>query len=109
MKNLDNFVAYDNVAIVEKAAADLMAMSIETEERVKAGSESVVEFSFRNNTNTDVKGTDYDIVLYKNDKEVNRIDGVDIPCDMVKTVIMKRRNISSRSRGVYISRNSRLR
>ncbi|WP_455054382.1 choice-of-anchor J domain-containing protein [Leyella stercorea] len=89
VKNLDNFVAYDNVAIVEKAAADLMAMSIETEERVKAGSESVVEFSFRNNTNTDVKGTDYDIVLYKNDKEVNRIDGVDIPCDMVKTVIMK--------------------
>lgn len=89
VKNLDNFVAYDNVAIVEKAAADLMAMNIETEERVKAGSESVVEFSFRNNTNTDVKGTDYDIVLYKNDKEVNRIDGVDIPCDMVKTVIMK--------------------
>ena len=89
VKNLDNFVAYDNVAIVEKAAADLMAMSIETEERVKAGSESVVEFSFRNNTKTDVKGTDYDIVLYKNDKEVNRIDGVDIPCDMVKTVIMK--------------------
>lgn len=89
VKNLDNFVAYDNVAIVEKAAADLMAMSIETEERVKASSESVVEFSFRNNTNTDVKGTDYDIVLYKNDKEVNRIDGVDIPCDMVKTVIMK--------------------
>lgn len=89
VKNLDNFVAYDNVAIVEKAAADLMAMSIDTEERVKAGSESVVEFSFRNNTNTDVKGTDYDIVLYKNDKEVNRIDGVDIPCDMVKTVIMK--------------------
>lgn len=56
---------------------------------MKAGSESVVEFSFRNNTNADVKGTDYDIVLYKNDKEVNRIDGVDIPCDMVKTVIMK--------------------
>lgn len=89
VKNLDNFAAYDNVAIVEKADCDLMAMSISTEESVNAGSESIIEFSLRNNASATVNGADYDIVLYKNDKEASRIDGVNIDGDMVKSVVMK--------------------
>lgn len=89
VKNLDNFAAYDNVAIVEKADRDLMAMSILTEESVNAGSESIIEFSLRNNASATVSGADYDIVLYKNDKEASRIDGVNIDGDMVKSVVMK--------------------
>lgn len=89
VKNLDYFVAYDNVAIVEQADYDLMAMSIDTEEKVNTGSETVVEFSLRNNASATVKGGDYDIVLYKNDSEVNRMEGVDLDGDMVKTVVMK--------------------
>ena len=89
VKNLDNFAAYDNVAIVEQADNDLMAMDITTEEKVDAGSETIVEFSLRNNSANDVNGSDYDIVLYKNDVEVNRIEGVNIEGDMVKTLVMK--------------------
>lgn len=36
-----------------------------------------------------MSGADYDIVLYKNDKEASRIDGVNIDGDMVKSVVMK--------------------
>lgn len=89
VKNTDAFLAYDNVAIVENTAHDLMATDLTVEESVKAGSETPVEFSFRNNASTAVKGGDYNIVLYKNDKEVARKAGVDIDADMVKTVTIK--------------------
>lgn len=89
VKNLDYFLAYDNVAIVEKADNDLMAMSLTTDEKVSSGSETTIELELRNNAGTLVKGSDYDIVLYKNGNEVYRRDGVDIDADLVKSVVMK--------------------
>ena len=63
VKDLYDFLAYDNVAIVENADNDLMAISISTKEKVKANEEMPVIFSFRNNSSNKVNAGDYNIVM----------------------------------------------
>lgn len=88
VKDLYDFLAYDNVAIVENTDNDLMAISISTKEKVKANEEMPVIFSFRNNSSNKVNAGDYNIVLYKNGKEVCRTNGNDIDADMVEDVTL---------------------
>lgn len=86
VKTLYDFLAYDNVAIVEKADNDMMARSFTAPEKVRSGNAVEMEFTYRNNAETPVSGSDYSVVLYKNDKEVSRLQGEDINGDAEKTV-----------------------
>ena len=88
VKDLDFFLAYDNVAIVEDVDNDLMAMSAAAPEKVKANETAPVTFSFRNNSANKVNAADYNIVLFKNGKEVVRTSGEDIDADMIKEVTL---------------------
>lgn len=86
VKTLDNFLAYDNVAIVEKADNDMMARTFTAPEKLMSGNAAEMEFTYRNNSESAVSGSDYSLVLYKNDKEVSRMQGEDINGDAEKTV-----------------------
>lgn len=89
VKDIYDFMAYDNVAIVEDATNDLMAMELTADKNeVKVGNELNLNFSLRNNANTFVNGGDYDVVLMKNGVEASRIKGEDVEQDMVKTITL---------------------
>lgn len=86
VKDLDFFLAYDNVAIVDNVDKDLSATALTAGENVKAGGKVNLSLSLRNNSSAKVNGADYSIVLYKNGKEQSRTNGTDIDADMVKSV-----------------------
>lgn len=89
MHTLENFADYDNVSIVEKSDYDLMAWSFSGPERITTNEYGKFDFTFRNNTSQEVYGVDYEVVLFKNGKEVNRIQGVYADADGIASVSFK--------------------
>lgn len=89
VKDLYDFLAYDNVAIVDDANYDLMSFMLSSDEtELVVGDEALLNFTVRNNGKNTVKGTDYELVLLKNGKETSRTQGVNILQDRTETITL---------------------
>ncbi len=87
--DLHDFMAYDNVAIIDDVTNDLMALSLTADvTEVAAGDDAVLNFTIRNNAATSVNASDYDVVLLKNGKEVNRTKGEDLAPDKATNFLL---------------------
>lgn len=86
MSDINNFIDFDNVSIVEDVEYDLMALSIAAPARAEANSEVNVQFALRNNSFEGVASDDYTVTLYKNGEAVATQKGVDVACDGVATI-----------------------
>lgn len=87
----EEFMAYDNVAIVDDVAHDLMVTSISTDEEKETGEQADIKLCVRNNSSTDTYIEDYSVVLFKNGKEMARFNGPDIKADYEATINMSDR------------------
>lgn len=81
MTDLNNFIDFDNVAILEKADNDLMAISLAGPDRVKTGSNASLQLTVRNNSANEVSFDDYQVNIYKNGQFVSSAEGNNIPSD----------------------------
>lgn len=84
VSTLDNFIDYDNVAIIDNANTDLMAMSLTTPERANTGSEATMQVVLRNNS-AETAGN-ATVTLYKNGKAVKTVGVPETDVDMTTTV-----------------------
>ena len=80
------FFAYDNVAIVDAADNDIMAVDLTAAEEVEAGDMADLQLTVRNNTANEVAAGDYTIVVYKNGEEFSRFTGDPLSADRAKTI-----------------------
>ncbi len=88
MSELNNFIDYDNVAIIEQADYDLMARSLTGPERASTGSNVSLQFTFRNNSADPVDAANYQVNLYKNGQLVSTVQGQDLAADATATLIL---------------------
>ncbi len=79
--SLEYFMAYDNVSITDTYANDLMMRSLTSPDEMNTQDESDFKVAIRNNGDQSVKAADYSIVLYRNHKEVARVQGEDLATD----------------------------
>ena len=88
VNTLENFMAYDNVAIVDQVDHDLMAMDFNAVENVVAGDEAALSLVVRNNSDNNVSAGDYNVVLYKNGAEIDRISGRPVEADQTVEIAL---------------------
>ena len=91
VKSTDEFMAYDNVSIIDNIDHDLMVTDFAADDKVDAGEIANIHISLRNNSANDVAPTDYAVVLYKDGKEIERVKGPKVPADQEITLDMSTR------------------
>lgn len=84
----EDFVDFDNVAILDPAAHDLMMRSFTAPAELKAGETGSYSVTLRNNATTAVKGSDYQVALIKNGRQACLADGADIAGDGTATLTL---------------------
>ncbi len=81
LSTLSDIVAFDNVAMVDDCAADLMALTFTAPEEIAVGGSGSFTLQVRNNGTQSVKGADYKATLLKNGAAVASVQGKDLATD----------------------------
>lgn len=77
-KASNTFAAFDNVSIIDLHDHDLIAVSMTAEADKNVSDDNYLTFTVRNSSDNKVSGSDYEIRLSKNGREIDRIEGSDI-------------------------------
>lgn len=82
-------VAVDNIAFVDDAECDLMAVSLSAPAELYSGDNGEFSLSLRNNGSQPVAAEGYKVVLYKNGTAVASADGVDVESDGMASITVE--------------------
>lgn len=82
----NDFVDFDNFSIMDPVDHDLMACTISGPDELATETSGTFTVTLRNNAETTVYGADYEVVLYKNGREVTRVAGRTVAGDATTNV-----------------------
>ena len=74
----DDLIGLDNIAVAEGVERNLQLVDVKYPQRTVVAEKSVFELSIRNTGITDIKADEFTIELYKNDRLVNVMPGIDM-------------------------------
>lgn len=83
-----DIISIDNISIKENVENDLQAVALTGPQKTKVGETATFSFQMRNTGNKALTADDYQVALYKNDKQVAVYDGVPMAIDATRSMTL---------------------